>query len=843
VGKNQIEIIINATDKASPKLEGIAGNLQTIGKIALGAAGAVVGAAAGIGAVLVKFTAETGSAMNLLQAQTGATADEMAMFRQQAMAVYKSGFGESVSDIATAMAGVNQSLGETGDQLQLSTQRALILRDTFGIDVTEGVSMAATMVKGGLAANSEEAFDIITTGFQQGLNQAGDFGNTLREYSSDFVRLGFNADQTMGILNAGLEAGAFNTDVVADGFRELNIRLMEGGDEVAGAFSAIGMGFDDVQASIAAGDESWGDYLPNIVEGLMSIDNEIERNAAGVALFGTKWEDIGGDIFLAAGLAGEGIATIEGATDAAGAALSQRLGPMLETLKRQIIGAFVPALGELLTMALPLIQQYLPQFVAALQSVGEFALTVAQSIGEFVWMLQTGIEPLDAIQYALGAAFGPEVGERVGVIIDGIREFVAGVQEVLGPVMEWLAQNVELQDVLLALGVAIATFVLPALKGIIAAAAPIIGTFLLVVAAAAALRQAWETNFLGIRDIVQSAIAAVTPLFERVVAMLQEYVPKAVAFLLGVWAQAWPIIEKVVDDVVSFVVPLVTDMIQFAIEQFEKIAGWIQENMPLIQQTITKILTAIQAVWNTVWPAIQYVIERVWGIIKVVVSTAIDAVLGIIKAVMLAINGDWEAAWEQIKTVAQGVWDGIKEAATLFIEAVLNAIGTTLEEFKATWETNWDLMLTIVSGIWERIKEAISTAIESIKGFFTDTDWGAVGLSIIQGIANGITDAAGVIADAAKGAAKAAFDAAKGFLGIDSPSKLFKAEIGHNISAGMAEGIMGGVDMPVAAARGVAQATYDQSRTVNLNMQPTQYRQVGTLDEDARWAALALGAI
>src|SRR5690606_1344585 len=59
------------------------------------------------------------------------------------------------------------------------------------------------------------------------------------------------------------------------------------------------------------------------------------------------------------------------------------------------------------------------------------------------------------------------------------------------------------------------------------------------------------------------------------------------------------------------------------------------------------------------------------------------------------------------------------------------------------------------------------------------------------------------IADAARSAAQAALDAAKGFLGIASPSKVF-AGIGGDMMAGMAQGIRAGVDLPAMAMEDVA---------------------------------------
>lgn len=66
--------------------------------------------------------------------------------------------------------------------------------------------------------------------------------------------------------------------------------------------------------------------------------------------------------------------------------------------------------------------------------------------------------------------------------------------------------------------------------------------------------------------------------------------------------------------------------------------------------------------------------------------------------------------------------------------------------------------------------------------------------------------------DAAKNAARAAFNAAKNFLGIHSPSRLFRDKVGEQISAGMAEGITlntGAITKAVTDASGASIGSVD----------------------------------
>jgi phage-related protein len=102
-------------------------------------------------------------------------------------------------------------------------------------------------------------------------------------------------------------------------------------------------------------------------------------------------------------------------------------------------------------------------------------------------------------------------------------------------------------------------------------------------------------------------------------------------------------------------------------------------------------------------------------------------------------------------------------------------------------------MVAIINTVVPLIVEAIGGLIASAKAKFTETDWGAVGTGIVQGIAAGITAGASFIADAAKNAAQHALDAAKGFLGIQSPSTVAAAEIGLPLAQGIGVGIQQGL--------------------------------------------------
>lgn len=101
-----------------------------------------------------------------------------------------------------------------------------------------------------------------------------------------------------------------------------------------------------------------------------------------------------------------------------------------------------------------------------------------------------------------------------------------------------------------------------------------------------------------------------------------------------------------------------------------------------------------------------------------------------------------------------------------------------------------NIISSLVSGIKTLAMHPVTTIkdiIANIRGAF-NLDWSSIGKNIISGIASGIRSCASAIVSAAKSAAKKALDSAKSFLGIHSPSTVFRDQVGKNMALGMGVG-------------------------------------------------------
>lgn len=109
---------------------------------------------------------------------------------------------------------------------------------------------------------------------------------------------------------------------------------------------------------------------------------------------------------------------------------------------------------------------------------------------------------------ALGAGAGDLVGDiaNFGTLIGGA---IAPMINFLAPVASAVAEFLSWKDVMVALGVAVGSVVLPALATLAATLWPIVVSVGAVIAASALLRNAWESDFLGMRTVLSGAVAAI----------------------------------------------------------------------------------------------------------------------------------------------------------------------------------------------------------------------------------------------------------------------------------------------------------------------------------------------
>ena len=147
--------------------------------------------------------------------------------------------------------------------------------------------------------------------------------------------------------------------------------------------------------------------------------------------------------------------------------------------------------------------------------------------------------------------------------------------------------------------------------------------------------------------------------------------------------------------------------------------------------------------------------------------------------------------------IVNGFINNLPQIVTAITQMIAQFISTISSKLPKILQQGIEIIEKLVAGLIQAIPQvvaAIPRIISSIVDTFGKYDWLSIGKNIIKGIAGGIANSAGLIADAARNAAKKAFEAAKAFLGIHSPSRLMRDQVGRYISEGIAVGIDQNVD-------------------------------------------------
>ena len=187
---------------------------------------------------------ETEVAYDTFQAKTGVATESMKEFQTVIDELYQGGYGESFEDISNAMAEIKQQTGEIDPtKLKDLTQNALVLRDTFDFDVKESIR-AVDMLMTQFGLTSDEAFNLIVQGAQNGLDKNGDLLDTINEYSVHYSQLGYSGEEFFNSLVNGADAGTFSVDKLGDAMKEFGIRTKDTSTTTTDAFAALGYSAD-----------------------------------------------------------------------------------------------------------------------------------------------------------------------------------------------------------------------------------------------------------------------------------------------------------------------------------------------------------------------------------------------------------------------------------------------------------------------------------------------------------------------------------------------------------------------------------------------------------------------
>ena len=266
------------SQKAATTMEAAGGKskLITTGIAAAGIAATALGVAA------IKMAADFDASMSTVQANTGASADEMNQLRQAAIDA-----GADTIYSATESADAINELGKAGlstsDILSGGLSGALNLAASDGMAVGDAAELMATTLKqfNLTGAQSSQVADALAAGAGKAVGSAHDLGLALNQAGMVSHSFGISMQETTGTLAAFANSGMIGSDA-GTSLKTMLISLANPSTKAANLMKELGINAYDAQGNFI-GLSGLAGMLKDKLSGL----SQEQRNQALATIFGT----------------------------------------------------------------------------------------------------------------------------------------------------------------------------------------------------------------------------------------------------------------------------------------------------------------------------------------------------------------------------------------------------------------------------------------------------------------------------------------------------------------------------------------------------------------------------
>lgn len=322
---------------------------------------------------------------------------------------------------------------------------------------------------------------------------------------------------------------------------------------------------------------------------------------------------------------------------------------------------------------------------------------------------------------------------------------------------------------------------------------------------------------LSITEIVMGIQNIISNIFNAIKSFLQGNTEEAKQFIVNAWTTAKNLVTALVNNIKNTIstvfnaiktaiTTIMTAISNFFTTTWNAIKTMITTVVNAIKTTISSVftaiktfltttLTAISNFFTTIWNTIKTTVTTVVNAIKTTISTVFNAIKTTVTTIMTAISTFMTNTWNAIKTAVTNTANNIKTAVSTAFTNLKSSVTSTVNSLKSSVETTFNNLKTAMSNAMDAAKTNVVNAMtnakngvvnvwNNIKSTFTD-----IGKNIIQGIIDGIGSMVSSLYDSIKNALSGLVDKAKSALGISSPSKVFRKQVGEWIPAGIAEGV------------------------------------------------------
>ncbi|GAB6442164.1 MULTISPECIES: phage tail tape measure protein [Bacillus] len=737
----------------------------------------------GLGKLLGGLTVDFDRSQRKIQASLGLTQKGAENLGKISKEVWKKGFGESLEEVDNALIKVYQNMRDVPyEELQGASENVITLAKLYDVDLNEATRGAGQLMSQ-FGLSTQEAFDYLAAGAQNGLNYSDELFDNLSEYAPLFKQAGFSVDEMFTILANGTRDGSYNLDYINDLVKEFGIRVQDGSKGVSDGFGDLSEDTQKVWESFNEGKGTAADVFNAVLGDLQNMDDKVKANQIGVALFGTKWEDMGAAAVLGLNDVNGGLGDVNGRMDEMKKIQEESLGQQFQKALRETQTALEP-IGKVLA---DIAKEVLPKVVDGIKKVSDWFTKLPEPIQQFItvlgvlgtaFLILTPIIAALAVSFmALDAALLPIIAVVMAAIV-WITALVLVIKN-WGAITDWLSKKwSQFSSWFGDLWSDIVKSCQDALSSTIEYFSEALSSFL-------------ETAHSYLDPLIQFFV----DLWSEIVDGASEWLSSLVETVTGWWSSLvdstseW--LSSVVETASSWWSNLVQTASEFFMQLFQKWVDTWQSIFTYLDPIISLISTVLEAGWLLIqagaqiaWAAIsQYIIQPIrdaYDWVSVKIGELVNWLSQQWEFAKLAAQIGWSLFKQYIIQPVQETWTLVKEKFTDLISWLNSQWETAKSYTLAAWLLVKQYVIQPVQELWNTTKQKLADLAnwilsnwESIKSY-TLTAWNLVKQYVINPVTEAYNSAKQKFTDlynsarekfdSVKNAAQEKFEAAKRFI-------------------------------------------------------------------------------
>ncbi|GAB6470172.1 phage tail tape measure protein [Bacillus cereus] len=620
--------------------------------------------------------------------------------------VWKKGFGESLEEVDQALIQVYQNMRDVRhDELQMASEDILTIAKLYDVDVREATRGAGQLMSQ-FGLSTQEAFDYLAAGAQEGLNYSDELFDNLSEYVPLFKQAGFSVDEMFTILANGTKNGSYNLDYINDLVKEFGIRVQDGSKGVSDGFGELSEETQKVWESFNEGKGTAADVFNAVLDELRGMDDQVAANQIGVALFGTKWEDMGAEAVLSLNNVHGGLGDVNGRMDEMKKLQEESLGQKFQKTLRETQTAIEPLGKQLADLA----ADVLPKAAKGISDLAEWFSKLPEPIRNFIAIgagLTVVVLTIGVAIGVLAAAFGAlniALLPVIGIIaaVAAVITIIIAVVKNWGEITDWLSEKWSQFS--------------------------------------SWFGELWSGLVQACSDGWSSTVEYFSNAWASFVEMMHEFFDPIGQFFSDLWS-------GIVETASSWWSNLVTTASEF----WSQLTQAWQDTWNTILTVLDPIISAVSVVLEAGWLLIQAGTQIAWAAIsKYIIDPMVEA-YNWCKSQLGELVSWLNLQWETVKSYTSEAWSLVKQYVIQPVQELWNTTKQKLADLANWILSNWESIKSYTLSAWNLVKQyviqPVTDTYNQAKQKFTD-----------------LYNSAQEKFDAVKNAAKEKFDAAKRFI-------------------------------------------------------------------------------